>query len=406
MKQIRIVLLVLFVITLATLACSLSKVAPGSQDEEASPPEVAQPLATEVPPPTAEAPDEEAPAPGPEPTQSPGEEAQPPTAEPAEELGEGAEGDTEEAELDLQTSLSGLEDLNSYRAAFRFDWNGTKGGEPVTGYMEMRSAFVREPPAQELFFEGQGFAGEEDEGLGKVSFVQVGDTAWFYEGESDAWMQVPAGGLDFSEGLFFRPEDLMQDFDVSKARRSLLPTQRNGVECHVYKFNEEDFDVAELPEGNEVQRAEGEVCVAVDGNYVVQLIVNADFRYTDPDEIFEEGNVKMTFDISDVNQPITIEPPAEAEAQTGGRDDIPMLPDAQVEFSSAEFITYRTASSPADAAQFYENEMLNQGWTAGGNNMAFEDSAFLDFQKDSTTASVIIGTDENGTNVVITITQE
>jgi hypothetical protein len=198
----------------------------------------------------------------------------------------------------------------------------------------------------------------------------------------------------------------MQEFDVSKARRSLLPTQRNGVECHVYKFNEKDFDVAELPEGNEVQRAEGEVCVAVDGGYVVQLIVDADFRYADPDEIFEEGNVKMTFDISDVNQPITIEPPAEAEAQTGGRDDIPMLSDAQVEFSSAEFITYRTASSPADAAQFYETEMPNQGWTASEDSYTFEDGAFLDFQKDNTTASVIIGTDENGTNVMITITQE
>jgi hypothetical protein len=406
MKQIRIVLLVLLVVALATLACSLSKVAPGGQGEEAAQPEATQTSTTEASQPTAVETGEEAPAPGPEPTESPSEEAQPPATEPAEAPAEGTEGDTEEADLDLQTSLSGLEDLNSYRAAFRFDWNGTQGGEPVTGYMEMQSAFVREPPAQELFFEGQGFAGEEDQGLGKISFVQVDDTAWFYEGESDAWMQVPAGSLDFSEGLFFRPEDLLQDFDVGKARRSLLPTQRNGVECHVYKFNEKDFDLTEMPEGSEVQRAEGEVCVAVDGNYVVQLILDADFRYTDPDEIFEEGNVKMTFDISDVNQPFTIEPPAEAEAQTGGRDDIPMLSDAQVEFSTAEFITYRTTSSPADAAEFYENEMPNQGWTAGGDNMVSEDSAFLDFQKDSTTANVIIGTDENGTNVVITITQE
>ena len=177
----------------------------------------------------------------------------------------------------------------------------------------------------------------------------------------------------------------------------------NGVQCYVYTFDEEDFSLAVA---GTVERADGEVCVAVDGDYVVQLVVDADFRYADPEEVFEQGNVKMTFDISDVNQPITIEPPADAEAQAGGRDDIPMLPDADVEFSSADFNSYRTASSVADAAKFYQDEMPKQGWTADAGNMVFDENALLHYNKANETADVIIGRDESGTTVLITTSQE
>jgi hypothetical protein len=299
--------------------------------------------------------------------------------------------------------VSGLQDLESYRAAFRFDWNGTRSGEPVTGFMEMRSAFVREPAAQELYFEGQGFEAGENQGLGKVAFVQVGNTAWFYEGESDSWMQVPAGSIDFAEGLFFQPQDLLQDFDVIKGRRNPVPKQVNGVPCHVYTFDEKDFDLAQ---GGTVVRADGEVCVAVDGGYVVQLSVDADFRYSDPEEVFEEGNIIMTFDISEVNQPITIEPPAEAEAQAGGRDDVPMLPDAEVNFASGEFISYRTSSSVADAAGFYQDDMSKFGWTADEGNVILDENALLHYTKGGESADVIIGSEKNGTTVLITISQQ
>ncbi len=135
-------------------------------------------------------------------------------------------------------------------------------------------------------------------------------------------------------------------------------------------------------------------------------MVDADFRYTDPEEVFEEGNIIMTFDISEVNQPITIEPPAEAEAQAGGRDDIPMLPDAEVDFASGEFISYQTASSVADAADFYQDEMPKIGWTADEGNTVFDENALLHYTKGSESADVIIGSDENGTTVLITISQQ
>jgi hypothetical protein len=387
---------------MATMACGLNL---GRSERSDVVEETPRPGATEAPPTEAAAPAAETAA---QPTAIPvGEAEQPPATQAPPEVAEAppssSQRDTEEAELDLNTSVSGLQNLSSYRAAFRFDWNGTKGGQPVTGYMEMRSAFVREPSAQEIYFEGQGFEAGEDQELGQVAFVQLGDTAWFYEGESDSWMQVPAGSLDFAQGLFFQPQDLLQDFDVIKGRRDPIPKRVNGTPCYLYTFDESDFDLAG---SGTVVRADGEVCVAVEGSYVVQLVVDADFRYTDPGEVFEEGNITMTFDISDVNQPITIEPPAEAEAQAGGRDDIPMLPDAEVEFGGAELISYRTASSLADAASFYQGEMPRNGWTADEGNTIFDQNALLHYTKGSETADVIIGLDENGTNVLITIGQQ
>ncbi|GAB4536138.1 MAG: hypothetical protein Kow0063_21230 [Anaerolineae bacterium] len=402
MRSFRVVLVVLVVLAVATMACGLrlGRSAPAggaegavTQSPQESPPQAAPSEVEATVPPAEEASQGEMDQPSPTPA--------PPVA--TEAPVEGGSGELEEAELDLDTSVSGLENLNSYRAAFRFDWNGTKGGQPVTGFMEMRSAFVRQPPAQELYFEGQGFEAGEDQGLGKVAFIQVGDTAWFYESESDSWMQVPAGSLDFASGLFFQPQDLLQDFDIIKGRRSPTPKQVNGVQCQVYMFDESDFG---LTAGGEVTRADGEVCVAVDGGYVVQLVVDADFRYTDPEEVFEEGNIKMTFDISEVNQPITIEPPAEAEAQAGGREDVPMLPDASVEIASPGFISYRTGSNVADAAQFYQDEMPGFGWTADESNMVFDENALLHYNKGAETVDIIIGRDEGGTNVLITISQE
>lgn len=393
MKHLRFILPILLILAVVTLACGLGR-------GEESLPRATEAPTVEAQPPVAESAPEPTEAPAVETEQPPATEAAP---EPTEEPAERDEGDTEEAELDLNNSMSSLHNLNSYRTAFRFDWNGARDGEPVTGYMQMRSAYVREPPAQELHFEGQGTEGGVDQGLGEVSFIQVGDTAWFYEGESDQWMQVPAGSLDFSEGLFFRPEDLLNNFDIGKARRSLLPTERNGVPCYVHTFDERDFDLTDAQEGDAVVRAAGEVCVAVDGDYVVQMVVDADFRYTNPEQVFDEGNIRMTLDISDVNQPITISLPAGAEAQAGGREDIPMLPDADIEFATAEFITYKTASSVEEAAGFYQDAMPANGWTAEESNVIMADTAILTYNKGTESASIVIGADENGTNVMVSI---
>ena len=108
---------------MATLACGLNlgRSEPSDVGEEAP-----RPQATEAPP--AEAPPSAAEATS-QPTDAPGGEAPPPATQVPPEATEAppasAGGDSEEAELDLNMSVSGLQNLGSYRTAFRFGWNGT-----------------------------------------------------------------------------------------------------------------------------------------------------------------------------------------------------------------------------------------------------------------------------------------
>ena len=398
MKQLRIILPVLLILTLASLACGLNlgKTEPASSGEEPAA-QATEATSTEEQAAPAEPAQEQA---------QPSETESAAVEEPTEAPAESAQGDAEEAPLDLNTSISGLETLNSYRNTFRIDWNGTKGGEPVTGFLAMNGAYVREPPAQEIHFEGQGSLVGEDQGPSNVTFIQVGDTAWFYESESDTWSQLPAGSLDFAGGFFFAPQEFLSEFNTDKGRRSLLPQEVNGVQCYKYTFDEKDFMSQEDVTQGEVTRAKGEAYVAVDGGYVVRFNVDADVRYTDPDQVFQDGTMTMAFDVFDINQPITIEPPAEAKAQAGGREDIPMLPDAQVDFSSAGMTSYRTGSSVEEAAQFYEDGMPKNDWKAGEGNTILPEGTFLSYTKDGETATIIIGTDENGTSVLITVAKE
>jgi hypothetical protein len=386
-NRLRIILPAVLILALATLACGINL---GNLNRSQAATPQAPEAASQATKPAATEPAATEPAP-------PAEKSVEPAATPAQ-------GGAEEAQLDLKSSVSSVQNLSSYRVGFRFDWKGTKAGQPVDGYIDMRSAFVREPAAREMQFEAKGMDQAATQAPSKISFIQVGDTAWMYESQSNTWMQVPAGEANFAEG-FFKPEDLMSGFGVNKGQRSLLPEEVNGVSCYKYTFSEEDFTAST---GEAVKNASGEAYIAVDGGYVVKMAINGDVSYTTPDQMFDEGTIKLTFDLSDINQPITIEPPAEAKAQTGGREDLPKMPDAKVELSTSELISYRTASSVKDTADFYETEMAKNGWTAGENNkdLIMDESAILSYTKAGETANVIVNKDDKGTGVMISISKE
>ncbi len=414
----RVFLPVIVVLAMLILACSvcgdLGDLRSGISELQ----EQATALATHIPDEeTIEALIEEIEEPGateevtePEATEAPGKAIEETPTKAAEEeptAEQDLEGETEEVPLDLDMSMSGLEDLNSYRSDMYVEWEGTEGSEGVTGYLSVESAFVREPPAYEMHLEGQGFEGDTDQGLGRVSFIQVGNNSWFYEGETDTWMQVPSGDFGFDEGFFFAPQDFLSEFDTSTGKRSLVPQAVNGVQCYKYTFTEKDLQVVDPDEG-EIVRAQGEAYVAVDGDYMVKLDMEVEMTSKADDEFaaFEKGTIWMEFDIYDINQPIVIEPPAEATEQTQERQDIPMLADAEIQFSSPDFITYKTASSVKDATEFYETEMVKQDWESSGDSFVMEDTAMLSFEKQGATASIMISAGEEGTDVIITVESE
>jgi hypothetical protein len=323
-----------------------------------------------------------------------------PTPEPTEEP-EGKEGVPD-------LSMEGLKKLQSFRSEMKVTWEGKKSGKPVEGYITITYAMVHEPPAYEMHIKSSGLEdlGAQEGQNYEVSFVQVGKQMWFYNAEDDSWMQMPAGDMDVEEGYFgFSPAEMLPGFGESITKRRSATTETvNGVECYKYSFTEEDMEKDE--DMGEVTSASGEAWVAAEGEYVVKFSLEADISASPNDEMFDEGTVTMDYEIFDINQPFTIEPPAEALGQSVGREDIPMLPDAEVEFSTPMMISYKTESSVTEAGKFYKDEMPKNGWKLDeGGETTLEDMVILNYAKDGDKAYVMISKDEAtaATSVMITI---
>ena len=85
-----------------------------------------------------------------------------------------------------------------------------------------------------------------------------------------AWMSGPAdeGGMDTDDLAFVATDDLLDG--LKDANYEGIETY-NGIETRHYSFDEASFDMADLPEGGEIEEASGHIYIAVDGNYVVHM---------------------------------------------------------------------------------------------------------------------------------------
>lgn len=336
------------------------------------------------------------------------------TPQPPEEAGEAEEPEATEA-----VPLSGLQTLDSFRSEMALSWSGTKAFEEedgtkvdkeVEGYFNLKFAFVRQPPAYEMHAEGIGLEGMDPEKVTKISYVQVGDTAWLYQSDTESWMQLPAGEMSSTEFMQMTPASLLPGLDANLKQRGGASEQTIGqVKCYNYTFTEKEIPHTEGL--GKINRANGEMCFAVEGDYIVNFSMSADVTTSEEEEnpMFDKGSVNLTYKVFDINQPIVIEPPAEALAQKGAREDIPMTADAKIDFSMPDMVSYKTALSIEEAIEFYETEMPKQGWKlAQDGKTTFEDWASLTFTKDKDKAFVMISKEEEGTgtSVLVTIQSE
>ncbi|MCS7259666.1 MAG: hypothetical protein NZ765_02640 [Anaerolineae bacterium] len=337
------------------------------------------------------------------------------TPQPTEEIGELEE--MEEPGAPEKVLPSGLQTLDSFRSEMALSWNGTKAFEQeggtkvdkqVEGFFNLKLAFVRQPPAYELHMESIGLEGMDPEKVTKISYVQVGDTGWMYQSGTESWMQIPAHDMSSAEFMQMTPAFLLPGLDTNiKAKGGASEQTINNVKCYNYTFTEKEIPQTEGL--GKVNRASGEMCLAVEGDYIVNFSLVADIVTSEGEEnpMFDKGSINMTYKVFDVNQPITIEPPAEALAQRGAREDIPMTADAKIDFSMPGMVSYKTALSVDEVTKFYETEMPKQGWKlAEHGKTTFEDWVSLTFTKGKDTASVMISKEEKGTNVMVSIQSE
>lgn len=418
LKFIGILFVLLFVVT---LACGGGReeptVAPTSPPAE-SESEMVEPTAE---PTEAEAETEmEAEA---EPTEAEAEAEMEAEAEPTEAEAESTEAEVETAEekttkekLDFE-GLTDLEQFSSYRIKFVMDFEGqTTGDEPINGHIEGLIERTSEPKAQHLRMDIEGSTVADMGGIDYVDFYEIEGTAYL-QVEEGSWMSFPSEEQEaFSEGFFDPGENLeLPDMVTRRAETEMV----NGISTYHFTFTQEDmeedteFDYEEL---------EGDIWVAEEGGYMVKFDITG--RGANPVGIedfgtsFEEGEVHMSYELQDVNEDFTIALPDGADVtdmggmfseEEGGppATDLPMLDDAEEVISMAGLLTYYTASSIEEAADFYRQELPALGWTEDAeSSFMSEDGGTLTFiQEDGSSILLILGKEEGRTSVTLSVTE-
>ena len=165
----------------------------------------------------------------------------------------------------------------------------------------------------------------------------------------------------------------------------------NGVAANHYTFDERAF--GQLG----VAKSTGEMWVAAEGGYVVKYLLTT----TGKADYFGEGiegTLIWDYELTDVNQPVAFTLPADCPA---GMVNAPLLPDATDVLNMPSILTYDTASSLADAAAFYREQIPNLGWTLIGEPGITETNALIEFTRGNQTMTVIVTTDAGVTTVTI-----
>ncbi|MBC7226470.1 MAG: hypothetical protein H5T61_04475 [Thermoflexales bacterium] len=301
-----------------------------------------------------------------------------PTEEPA----------TEEAPP-LEIAPNALENLNSYRARLVMRQT-VEGGATETLTMEQEE--TREPAARRIVLTAEG-----GDNPGTLELVQIGDTSWMCSPDSGCiqTQQSAEEATQFGEGILFKPEDFASS-DYRYVGRDTV----NGVRSRHYTLELTPEMLEGIVSGT-VTATNADIWVADEAGmpaYVTRLTVSWEGTQEDGKKI--QGD--WTYEVYDVNKPITIQPP---EGATGAPEDIPIYPGATDQTIMGTLIMFSSADPVEDVAEFYRNEMPGQGWTAGEES-TLGNVVMQEWTKGDRKASLMISPkDEGGCTVMISIEQ-
>jgi len=165
----------------------------------------------------------------------------------------------------------------------------------------------------------------------------------------------------------------------------------NGVAAEHYIFDEQAL--------TQVRDAKstGALWVAVDGNYIVRYIL-ATTAGADYFGEGIEGTITWDYEVTDINQPFTLNLPQDCHLAIV---DAPLLPDATDVLSVPGLLNYNTVTSLSDVVVFYQTQLPIWGWQPSNSPPTNETGALLNFTRSDQQLSVIIGVDDGSTSVNI-----
>lgn len=283
-----------------------------------------------------------------------------------------------EETLELEKISAGLEKFSSYRIRWIISFDGKdKDGNPLKWETQWFEEHTANPPARRLTFKGP-------EQEGSLILVQIGDKTYIVTGGSCFTGTAPG-----AEALSrFSP-----DFEISGGKFVGYDTIA-GIKAKHYTFDEKAFTWGGF------LKAKGDVWIAPEG-YTLKETLEAYGK-----DVFYgkgEGTLKWTWEVTDLNQPFTIEVPPEcAKLQP---QDIPILADASEVVTAEGFISYKSKTSFQEAVKFYKEQMPADGWAPAEGSMEMGNMAMLNFKKYGRFASITIQAEAQGVIVMIATRQ-
>ncbi len=297
------------------------------------------------------------------------------TAAPTPESG----GEAEAPALE-RVGKDALSALDSYRSRITTQWTPSGGTPEGTTMVE---EYTRDPAAHRIIVEGPE---------GTVEVVQIGDTGWFCtSGQCVQSAQDEEDMLADMGAATFDPADFTTASDYTYVGQETV----NGIRSRHYSLHLSAAEIAALAQGS-VTDVQADVWIA-DQSGLPEFVVRYQMSWKETRDSVE-GTVEFSFEVYDVNEPFTIEPP---EGAVGLPEDVPAYPGASDLMVMEGFISFSTTDDVTTVGDFYESELDAQGWTKAEDS-SLEGMVNQQWTKDGRKLTLMISAgDEGKTSVVI-----
>ena len=277
---------------------------------------------------------------------------------------------------------AGLSELPSYQAVLTLTFDGTHAGQPQKWSKTYTMLAIKDPQARQLTIEKTG----DSSNLDPVFMVEMNGMAYERRGENACNATSSQAGNSLGERL--EPASFLTY--VIGAEEAGSETV-NGVMANHHTFDQRALGEQGLTEST------GELWVASEGNYIVKYLL---MRKGKADYFGEgiEGTLTLDYELTDPNQPVTIQLPKDCPP---GMVDAPLLPDASDVEKLPGMLSYNTSTSLEEAANFYQQEILKLSWTLESKAEVSESTTLLTYKKDRQIMTVAITTTDNVTTIHI-----
>jgi len=288
--------------------------------------------------------------------------------------------------FELPDPKVGLTDLSGYTATLTMAFDGTRGGNAEKWSKTYTMLAAKDPQARQWTIEKS----RNGSNLESVFVAEIDGLDYERRGENACTATALREGNTLSERLeptaFLSPVIGAEEAGTDRV---------NEVAANRYTFDQRALGEQDLTE------ATGEMWVASEGGYIVRYLLT---RKAGTDYFGEgiEGTITLSYELTNPNQPVTIELPDDCPP---GFVDAPLLPDASNTSNIPGVLSYDTSSSIAEASDFYGQNIPVLGWQAQGEPAITDTIAILTYQQADQLMMIIIKPGDAGAKVRITVSK-